>query len=141
MAANILASLLAGGAGQLLGGIGTLAKDIRSAITGDISPEKKAEINTKLLELEAASASVQAKVIMAEAGGTGLKSMWRPITMLVFVYIIAHNYIFAPIIQMFYPPMIVLEVPTDLWNLLKIGLGGYIVGRSGEKIIGNWTRK
>jgi hypothetical protein len=135
MAANILASLLAGGAGQLLGGIGTLAKDIRSAITGDISPEKKAEINTKLLELEAASNAVQAQVIMSETGGKGLKSWWRPITMLVFVYIIFHNYILAPIIKMFYPPMVVLEIPPQMWTLLTVGIGGYIASRGVEKVV------
>jgi hypothetical protein len=27
------------------------------------------------------------------------------------------------------------EVPDKLWNLISIGLGGYIVGRSAEKTI------
>jgi hypothetical protein len=27
-----------------------------------------------------------------------------------------------------------IELPDELWNLLMIGVGGYIVGRSGEKI-------
>jgi hypothetical protein len=25
-------------------------------------------------------------------------------------------------------------LPTDVWTLLQIGLGGYVVGRSGESI-------
>jgi hypothetical protein len=29
------------------------------------------------------------------------------------------------------PPLV---LPPDMWALLKIGVGGYIVGRSGEKI-------
>ena len=27
-----------------------------------------------------------------------------------------------------------IPLPDELWNLLMIGVGGYIVGRSGEKI-------
>ena len=61
--------------------------------------------------------------------------------MLVFVYIVAHNYIIAPIIAMFYPSMVHLEVPPDLWDLLKLGIGGYIVGRTGEKMIKTWKGK
>ena len=38
--------------GGVLSGMGALAKDIRAAVTGDISPEKKAEIQLKLAELE-----------------------------------------------------------------------------------------
>jgi hypothetical protein len=25
-------------------------------------------------------------------------------------------------------------MPSDMWDVLKLGVGGYIVGRSGEKI-------
>ena len=48
-------------------GIGGLAKDIRSAITGEISPEKKAEIESKLLELQALSRQGQLEVNKQEA--------------------------------------------------------------------------
>jgi len=27
-------------------------------------------------------------------------------------------------------------IPPDMWQLLKIGVGGYVLGRSGEKIVG-----
>ncbi len=49
---NILGSLLSGGITEAFSGIGQLAKDIRSAITGEPSPEKMAELNEKLMELE-----------------------------------------------------------------------------------------
>lgn len=70
-------------------------------------------------------------MLVSEADGHNwLKRNWRPITMLVFVYIIAHNYIFAPVfgIQS-------LPIPPDMWRLLEIGIGGYVVGRSAEKIV------
>lgn len=73
-------------------------------------------------------------VIVAEAKSEHpLTSQWRPITMLVFVAIIANNYILAPYIELFFSVDVELEMPKDLWELLKIGLGGYVVGRSVEK--------
>lgn len=75
----------------------------------------------------------QAKVIMAETNsGSYLARNWRPILMLVFTYIIAHNFIIAP---MFSLPS--LPIPDQMWELLKIGMGGYIFGRSAEKIGSN----
>lgn len=51
------------GVGDILKGAGGLAKDIRSAVTGEISPEKKAELEARALELEAASMQAQADII------------------------------------------------------------------------------
>ena len=46
----------------------------------------------------------------------------------------------APFIHMFYSNYPVLPLPDKLWSLLEIGVGGYIVGRSGEKIAGNFKK-
>ena len=35
----------------------------------------------------------------------------------------------------------VQDIPTKVWTLLQIGLGGYILGRSGEKIADKWNKK
>ncbi len=75
-------------------------------------------------------------VIEAEAkSGHWVTSSWRPITMLVFVAIVANNYLLYPYISLFWQSAPLLEVPQDLWGLIKIGLGGYVVGRSGEKMV------
>lgn len=67
------------GVGEVLSGAGTLAKDIRSAVTGDISPEKKAEIEMKLLELETCSQEAQTKINEVEAASSSLfVAGWRP---------------------------------------------------------------
>jgi len=84
----------------------------------------------ELKELEAA-----ASVVVAEAKSEHpLTSQWRPITMLTFTAIVANNYILAPYLQAMFGWGVTLEMPPQLWNLLSIGIGGYIVGRSGEKI-------
>ncbi|HSW65347.1 MAG TPA: 3TM-type holin [Dissulfurispiraceae bacterium] len=58
------------GAGEILKGAGSFAKDIRSAITGEISPEKKAELEAKALELEAQAMQAQAEINKVEAAST-----------------------------------------------------------------------
>jgi hypothetical protein len=54
--------------------------------------------------------------------------------MLVFVAIVANNYILAPYIDLFFNAGLQLDVPAPMWDLIKIGLGGYVVGRSAEKV-------
>ena len=123
-----------------LGDVGSLFKDIREAITGKAidDPNKKAELLMKLEQAEQATQQLQAKVIATEASSEHwITSAWRPITMLVFVAIIANNYILVPYFQSFglHIPSLVLN--NQMWDLLKIGIGGYIVGRSAEKVVKN----
>lgn len=81
-------------------------------------------------------------VIQAEAKSEHwIVAAWRPITMLVFVFIIANNYILAPYIALLFSVDVVLELPPQMWDLLKIGLGGYVVGRSTEKVAKMWKGK
>jgi len=100
----------------------------------DLANKLKLELQDTLLNKEydkiAKEIEAKSKIITAEATGhSWLQRNWRPITMLVFVYIIAHNYIIAPLFS-----LKVLPIPPDMWGLLKLGIGGYIIGRSGEKI-------
>ena len=102
--------------------------------------EQAAEAKLKLMELQMSGGLKEleqaGKIITAEANSEHwLVAAWRPLTMLVFVAIIANNYILAPYIDMFFETDIVLDLPPQMWELLKIGLGGYIVGRTGEKMI------
>ena len=106
-------------------------------------PEAKAEATRKLLEIQQAGelAEVEAamNVVVAEAKSEhALTSQWRPITMLVFTAIVANNYILAPYLQAMFGWSVSLEMPEQLWNLLSIGIGGYIFGRSGEKAVKHW---
>jgi hypothetical protein len=74
-------------------------------------------------------------VIVAEASGTGLKANWRPITMLCFVGILMNNYVVFPYISLFGGHAVMIDVPENLWELIKLGMGGYVVGRSVEKVM------
>jgi hypothetical protein len=62
-----------------LEGAGTFARDVRSAITGEIDPEKQAELIAKAEELEHASRESQMEVNRAEANHASIfVAGWRP---------------------------------------------------------------
>ena len=87
-----LAQLMGGGAGHVFEGLGTLAKDIRTAITGEapLDPAQKMELQLKLAAMEAAAQQAamaydtvqmqgQNEINKIEAGSESLfKSGWRP---------------------------------------------------------------
>jgi len=90
----------------------------------------------KILEYESKLAEARANIIIAEAKGESwLQRNWRPLLMCNFGLIITWNYVVVPIaswgLGASVPPV---TMPGDMWDVLKIGVGGYIVGRSGEKI-------
>jgi hypothetical protein len=110
-------------------------------VLNKILPDKAAReaATLKLMELEQEGElkelDAAMQVVVAEAKSEhSLTSQWRPITMLTFVAIIANNYLLYPYLSLFWTDAPVLPLPEDLYSLLKIGLGGYVVGRSGEKI-------
>ena len=123
-----------------LGDIGSLLKDIRTAITGKepLDENKQLELLQKLAEIEKTLYQMQGQIITAEAKSEHwITSAWRPLLMLCFTVIIANNYILYPYLSAFGFNAIPLELPNQLWDLLKIGVGGYIVGRSAEKVVKN----
>jgi len=103
-------------------------------------PEKAARAKVELMKMAAKGElddmQVHMQAIVAEAKSEHtITATWRPITMLVFVAIIANNYILAPYINLLFDVNVTLPLPPEMWGLLKIGLGGYVVGRSIEKSV------
>lgn len=122
-----------------LGDVGGIFTSLREAITGEkiTDPQKLLE---DIAKLETTFLEVKGKIIVAEAQSEHpITSMWRPITMLTFVFIIANNYIFAPYLSaLFSVELPTLELTQDMWELIKIGLGGYVLSRGVEKGIKGW---
>lgn len=88
------------------------------------------DLRVNLAKLEAEFAEVQSRVIIAETQSQSILARnWRPITMMVFVGIIFFNYIVSPLFS-----MEALTIVPDMWDLLKLGIGGYIGGRTVEKV-------
>lgn len=108
--------------------------------------EEAAKAKLRMLELEQQGAfqdiQIRGDIIKEEAKSEHfITAAWRPITMLVFVFIVANNYILAPYVDLFFDTNIYLELPSQLWDLLQIGLGGYVVGRSAEKMMKEYKEK
>ena len=121
-----------------LGDIGSVFTSAREAITGEKIKDPQKQLDA-LDKLEASVLSARSAVVVAEAKSDHfIVASWRPITMLVFVFIIANNYIIVPYASTFGYIVPSLEIPPDMWDLLKLGLTGYIVGRSVEKTAKNW---
>ncbi len=107
----------------------------------DKANQLESSIKEKLISLEQEVIKAQRDTIVAEANSQSfIARNWRPIMMLTFVFIIANNYILFPYVQLFGGQAIVLEIPESMWGLLKIGVGGYVLGRSGEKMVDSYSK-
>ena len=100
------------------------------------STEEKLTLRNKLVEIENTITSQvldmqkqlltsQTKIITSEAQGQSwIQRNWRPITMLTFLALVvcdSFGWLANPLAQ-------------EAWTLLQIGLGGYVVGRTVEKV-------
>ena len=82
-------------------------------------------LQIKVLEYEKNLLTKQSEIISAEALGNGLlQRNWRPITMLTFLILV--------VLDSF--GWLANPLAPEAWVLLQIGLGGYVVGRSAEKL-------
>ena len=99
----------------------------------DQAAQLKFQISNSLIGLDAKILESQTKAIVAEAQGESwMQRNWRPTTMLTFTgLIVAHWLGFTPENLPETEVMALLEI-------VKIGLAGYVVGRSAEKFAKNW---
>jgi len=96
----------------------------------------KNEVFKVLQEQQLELQKLQTEIVLAEANGNWLQRSWRPILMLAFGFIVIYVKFIAPLFSLPIPPL-----ENEFWNLLQLGIGGYVVGRSAEKIADNITIK
>ena len=85
----------------------------------------QAQAYTQALDFEKTQLQAKADIIKAEANGQSwLQRSWRPITMLTFLVLVVCDAF----------GLLAFRLSAEAWTLLQIGLGGYVVGRSAEKI-------
>jgi hypothetical protein len=100
----------------------------------DLAEKLKFQLNQQLLKSSTEELKAAASIVEAEAKSNWFVSSWRPLLMYVLIFILVWNYILGPVIKIIFGSVITFELPGDVWTLLQIGLGGYVVGRSGESI-------
>ena len=96
----------------------------------------KNEVFKVLQEQQQKLQQLQTEIILAEANGNWLQRSWRPILMLSFGFIVIYVKFIAPLFNLPIPPL-----EDEFWDLLQLGIGGYVVGRSVEKVAKNITIK
>ena len=115
---------------NLIGSIGGKVLDIVDDVVEDKDEANrlKFEIQRQLIENKSSELEASAKIVLAEAQGSWLQRNWRPLLMVTFAgLIVAHWFGFTA-------PNIPESVQNSLLNIVMVGVGGYVVGRSGKKI-------
>ena len=56
--------------------------------------------------------------------------------MLVLGFIVIYVKFLAPVLELPIPPL-----ENEFWNLLQLGIGGYVIGRTGEKMMKSYATK
>ena len=100
----------------------------------DLQEKLKAQLQTQLLQSNTQELQAAAKIVEAEAKAGWFAASWRPLLMYVLIFILVWNYVLGPVILFFFKASITIQLPGDVWTLLQIGLGGYVVGRSAESV-------
>jgi hypothetical protein len=108
---------------------------ILGKVVGNLFPDPtekakaEAEVMRQLLAAQSEIEQAASKIIQTEAASTHwLAANWRPLTMITFVaLIVARWFGWAA-------PNLSEAEYIKLWSIVEFGLGGYVVGRSVEKI-------
>ncbi len=101
----------------------------------------KAEVTALLIAREGELRRAAADIVKTEAlGHSWLQRNWRPLLMLTVVAIVANNYLVAPYARALFGAGLALELPERLWDLMTVGVGGYVVGRSAERGVDLWRK-
>ena len=93
----------------------------------------QAKLNKTLTDNSKAFIDARKEILLAEVSGSKLQRAWRPITMIMFAFIVVYQYFLGPLLG----TPIVEDIDPRFWDLLEIGLLGYTGLRSGEKIVSN----
>lgn len=98
---DVLGSIASGAVGGLLGGVGTLAKDIREAIVGkESTPELLAQVQMKVMEIELQTIQAQTMINAKESEHESVfVAGWRPFVGWVGGFALAYAAIIEPFLS------------------------------------------
>ena len=105
---------------NLVSAVGEIVE--RLTLPGREKKQLETDILQLLIAVEEKTITEQAAAIREEARGNWLQRSWRPIVMLVFT-------------------LIILADTSRFWDLLEIGLGGYIIGRGSEQLVSSLLKR
>lgn len=102
------------------------------------------ETEARKLEAEAKQVESASSVIRAETQGESAAGRnWRPHLMYFFMVLIAYGAVISPllraILSVFGIDFPIYTLPSQVWDIVWVCVGGYVMGRSGEKMVGLYT--
>lgn len=99
----------------------------------DMAAKLKHDLQMALYQGELAELESASKIIVAEAQGESwLQRNWRPLMMVTFGGLIVARWLG------FTTDNITTELEMKLFDILQVGIGGYIVSRGVEKSLKTW---
>jgi holin (3TMs family) len=113
----------------------------------DLKEKLKAEIACKLVERDQTLIAARQSVILAEQNSESwITRSWRPMLMLLIMGFLLFFGLIVPLIELGLGRPIPVEprldrIPEPAWNLLTLGLGGYVGGRTIEKMVSSWLAR
>ena len=103
----------------------------------DLAQKLKAEMTIAAMNGDLKELEAQVSIITTEAQGNWLQRSWRPLTMVWFSVLLGMYWFgFAPDYLIDNPATV-----DQLFGLLKLGIGGYVLGRSVEKSVEVYSNK
>ena len=115
--------------------------DVINKIVDKVAPDAgmaeqlKFEITKELINTDSKAIKQQANIIVAEANGDSwLQRNWRPLVMMNFAGLVTAHWLG------YTPPNLPEEQVIALLDIVKVGLGGYVVGRSAEKVMKEYKK-
>ena len=106
------------------------------SLVDKLIPDQQAAANAKLKVMEMQQSGQlkefegAVQILTTEMQGNWLQKSWRPIVMLTFAALIVARWLGWS------APNLSQEEYLALWSIVELGLGGYVIGRSAEKIAG-----
>ena len=125
--------------------IAVLIEKVGSAIDKNVTSDEerlkaKKELTNLILTYSVDMTEIQKDVMLAEIHGNKYQRSWRPSLMYMSMFIIFTTWFVMPLINIWLQdPNITSFVSsfkdaTDFWDIIKLGVGAFGIGRSMEKI-------
>lgn len=112
-------------------------KELISKWFGDKEEAKQKIIELELMVMKGEMQSLQtvADIIKTEAKSEHfLTSCWRPIVMLIFTSLVVAKWLG------YTAPGVTEQMEARLMDIVELGIGGYVIGRSAEKVVKEYKK-